>query len=62
MHKDENVIALDYLQHGNPFEDLPPHRRRPIIQALGTKFFSLIEVAPREDVVVKTGEELYIGE
>lgn len=60
MHKDEHVRILDYLPRGK--SEVPPHKRKPIAQAVGENFFSLLEVVPRPNVSLETGERVYIGE
>jgi len=55
--KDEHVIVLDFLSRGHS-----TGRQEPIAQVLGTKHFSLLEVVVRKDVVLKSGERIYIGE
>ena len=37
-------------------------RSEPIAQTIGEKYFSLLEIIPREDTEVTVGERLYIGE
>lgn len=59
MKKDEYVYALDYLPMGK--NEVPPHKRKPIAQVVGEKYFSLLEVVPREGVEVESGDRLYIG-
>lgn len=60
--KEETVIVLDFLQNGYPFDKRPSHKKTPIIQALGTKHFSLLELVPKKGVFVQPYEEVYIGE
>ena len=60
MRKDEYVRILDYLPNGK--SDVPPHRRKPIAQAVGEKYFSLLELVPREGMAFEMGERIYIGE
>jgi len=60
MKKDEYVRILDYLPKGK--SDVPLHKRRPIAQAVGEKFFSLLELVPREGITFELGERVYIGE
>ena len=55
--KDENVVVLDFLASGHA-----TGRREPIAQVLGLKYFSLLELVIKKDVVVKNGDSLYIGE
>ncbi|MBU4202086.1 MAG: DUF655 domain-containing protein [Candidatus Altiarchaeota archaeon] len=60
MNKDENVRVIDFLPMGK--SEVPPHKRKPIAQAVGEKYFSLLEVVPRKDITFKSGDEIYIGE
>jgi putative nucleotide binding protein len=54
--KDENCIVLDFLQRGHA-----TGRREPLAQVMGDKYFSLLEVVVRKDVVLKHGDAVYIG-
>ena len=56
--KDEYVIVLDFLPHGKAND----RKAEPLIQAVGDKFFSLLEVIIREDETLKLGDRIYIGE
>ncbi|MEM7821829.1 MAG: DUF655 domain-containing protein [Candidatus Aenigmatarchaeota archaeon] len=58
MMKDDYVRVLDFLPHGKPSD----RRAEPLAQAIGEKFFSLLEVVLKDGVRVKTGDRLYIGE
>jgi putative nucleotide binding protein len=60
MKKDDYVRILDFLPRGK--SDVPPHKRKPIAQAIGDKFFSLLEVVPKTNVTLVSGEQVYIGE
>jgi putative nucleotide binding protein len=60
MKKDDYVRILDFLPRGK--SDVPPHKRKPIAQAIGEKFFSLLEVVPKTGVTLESGERVYIGE
>ena len=60
MKKDDYVRILDYLPKGK--SEVPPHKRKPIAQAVGEKFFSLLELSPREGVSFDLDERVYIGE
>lgn len=55
--RDENCIVLDFLPTGRA-----TGRREPIAQILGEKYFSLLEVVPKKDVVLKQEDKIYIGE
>ncbi|MCX6695028.1 MAG: DUF655 domain-containing protein [Candidatus Altiarchaeota archaeon] len=60
MKKDDNARILDYLPRGK--SDVPPHKRKPIAQAVGEKYYSLLEISPKRDVMLSTGDRVYIGE
>ncbi len=60
MKKDEYVRVIDYLPKGK--SEVPPHRRKPIAQAIGENYFSLLEIVPRKDMSFELGERVYIGE
>ena len=56
--KEENCVILDFLPNGYPDR----RHAEPIAQALGKTYFSLLELVPRENITLKTEEEVYIGE
>ena len=56
--KESDAIVLDFLPNG--YADR--RRTEPIAQAIGTNFFSLLELVPRENVSLLQGESVYIGE
>ena len=56
--RDDNVIVLDFLARGKSGD----RRAEPLAQVLGTKYFSLLEVVSKKDVILKPGEKVYIGE
>ena len=56
--KDDWVIVLDFLPEGHPGRGRP----EPIVQAIGEKYFSLLEIIPREGVTLTVGDRVYIGE
>lgn len=60
--KEEKAIVLDFLQNGYPLDTRPMHRKTPIVQAIGTEHFTLLELVPKKDVFVQPLEEVYIGE
>ncbi len=55
--KDEHGIVLDYLEHGRGAQS-----REPIAQIIGTEHFNLLEIVPREDVRLRAGDRVYIGD
>ena len=58
MTKEEKCIILDFLPSG--YADR--RHAEPVAQAIGTSFFTLLELVPKEDVALKTEQEVYIGE
>lgn len=56
--KDETCVVLDFLPTGYADRRHP----EPIAQAIGTTFFSLLELVPREGINLKSEEEVYIGD
>jgi len=57
--REEYALILDYLPNGYPLAN--QFRNRSIAQAIGTKFFTLLEISPKKDVIVSLGEKVYIG-
>ncbi|MCD6367892.1 MAG: DUF655 domain-containing protein [Candidatus Aenigmarchaeota archaeon] len=56
--RDKWVIVLDFLPNG-----LPGHGRpEPIAQVVGERYFSLLEIVPRDGVTLSVGDRVYIGE
>jgi len=58
MEKEETVIVLDYLPYGYPLEK----NMVPIIQAIGKKNLTLLQIVPRKGMTFELKEEIYIGE
>lgn len=56
--KDEYIIVLDFLSSGKAGD----RRAEPLIQGIGDKFFSLLEVVAKEGVNVKVKDRLYVGD
>lgn len=55
--KDDYAIVLDYLPHGYPLE----RKMMPVVQAVGEKFFSLLQLVPTRGVTFELKEKVYIG-
>jgi len=60
MKKDEYARVLDFLPKGK--SEVPPHKRKPIAQVVGEKYFSLLEIVPRKNISFDVGTRVYIGE
>jgi len=59
---EEHAIVLDFLPNGYPFDRRPSHRKTAIVQAIGKKRFTLLELVPKKGIFVQPYEEVYIGE
>jgi len=55
--KEETAIVLDFLPNGYPLEG----KMVPIVQAIGSKYFTLLQLVPRRGVTLQLKEEIYIG-
>ncbi|HME87323.1 MAG TPA: DUF655 domain-containing protein [Candidatus Nanoarchaeia archaeon] len=60
--KEEKAIVLDFLQNGYSNDTRPSHRKTPIVQAMGSLNFTLLELVPKKDIFLQPLEEIYIGE
>jgi len=58
---EEYAYILDYLPRGHPFDRRPIHLRKPVALAVGEDFFTLLELVPKEGVVLTPGERVFIG-
>ena len=56
--KDENAVVLDFMPEGRVSDS----RSEPTVQALGDKYFSLLEIVLREGEKAEPGDKVYIGE
>jgi len=55
--REEKAIIIDFLPNGYPLE----MKRIPIAQAIGTLYFTLLELVPRKGAKFQLKEEVYIG-
>jgi len=60
--REEYAVVLDYLRHGYSEDSRPFHRKEPIVQAIGKDYFTLLELVPAPNVILKPHDEVYIGE
>jgi putative nucleotide binding protein len=60
--REEEAIVLDFLQHGYSFDTRPMHLKTPIVQALGTERFTLLELVPKKDIGLQPRAVVYIGD
>jgi putative nucleotide binding protein len=60
--KEVNAIVLDVLMKGHPEDPRPIFKREPIIQAMGLEQFKLLELVPKNNVVIELHDKIYIGD
>jgi putative nucleotide binding protein len=53
-----SLYVLDYLEMGNPSDIHYEHRNQPLVQGIGTKYFSLLEATPLIGVRVEILEKV----
>ncbi len=58
---EEFAYILDFLPQGNPFDKHPEHKRAPVAQAIGDKYFTLFEMTVPEGEYFEVGEKIYVG-
>uniref|UniRef100_A0A7J3ZJN0 DUF655 domain-containing protein n=1 Tax=Fervidicoccus fontis TaxID=683846 RepID=A0A7J3ZJN0_9CREN len=55
------AVILDFLPQGNPFDRHPEHRREPLVQAVGDRYFTLVEITTKMGEDFRVGEKIYIN-
>ncbi|MFT4312444.1 MAG: DUF655 domain-containing protein [Candidatus Woesearchaeota archaeon] len=60
--KEEYGIVLDFLPNGYPFDKGSSYKKTPIVQAIGTTNFILLELVPKRDIHLKAHDSVYIGQ
>lgn len=60
--REETVIVLDFLLNGYATDRTPMHLKTPIVQAIGTNNFTLLELVPKKGIHLQPFETVYIGE
>lgn len=59
--KELNALVLDVLMKGNPDDPRGGFRREPLVQAVGTEQFKLLELIPKK-TEIQIHERIYIGD
>lgn len=62
LEKEDVAYILDYLPYGRSDDTRPMYRKKPLAQGVGEKHFVLMEMIPKENVMPKTQERVYIWE
>ena len=57
MKVEEKALVLDFLPRGRSSD----YKTEPIAQLIGTEYFTLLEVVPKQGVELKALEEVYVG-
>lgn len=60
--REEIVIVLDFLVNGYATDRTPMHLKTPIVQAIGTNNFTILELVPKKGVHLQPFDKVYIGE
>ena len=58
---EDYAYVLDFLPYGHPDDKRPIHKREPLAQVVGEKFFTLLEVSIRKGQNPIVMDRLYIG-
>ncbi|KUG20808.1 MAG: DUF655 domain-containing protein [Methanomicrobiaceae archaeon] len=60
--KEVNAIVIDILQKGHADDPRPVYKREPIVQAVGTDQFKLLELVPKAGADIQIHDRVYIGD
>ncbi len=58
---EDYAYVLDFLPYGHPDDKRPIHRREPLAQVVGEKYFTLLEVSIKKGQQPLVMDRLYIG-
>lgn len=58
---EDNAVILDYLSLGYVQSDMSKFKGKAIAQAIGTDYFTLLELAPKNGVDLEIQDTVYIG-
>lgn len=62
VFREDFAIVLDFMPGGNPLDQHhPSHKSKPLAQALGTTYFTLLEFHPKPGVTVAQGEKVCVS-
>ena len=60
--KEVEAIVLDFLQWGYADDKRPLNQREPVILAVGTDQFKLLELIPKRNYAINLHDKVYIGD
>jgi len=58
---EDYAYVLDFMPYGRPDDKRPLHRREPLAQVVGEKYFTLLEVSVKKGVNPLIMDRVYIG-
>lgn len=58
---EDNAVILDYLSLGYINSDMSKFRGKPVAQAIGRDYFTLLELTPKEGIDLGIQDTVYIG-
>jgi putative nucleotide binding protein len=58
---ENSMVVLDYMELGNPSDRHFEHRNQPLVQGVGTKYFTLLEANPLPAVRIDILEKVELG-
>lgn len=59
--REEYAWVLDYLPYGKSVDVTPAFQKKPLVQAIGDKKFTLMELVPKAGVIPNIQSRVYIG-
>lgn len=59
--REEYVWVLDYLPYGKSIDGKSAYQKKPLVQAIGDKKFTLMELVPKNGVIPEIQARVYIG-
>ena len=59
--REEYAWVLDYLPYGKSVDIAPAFQKKPLVQAIGDKKFTLMELVPKAGVIPNIQSRVYIG-
>jgi putative nucleotide binding protein len=60
--KEDTAYILDYLPYGRSEDTRLIYQKKPLVLGIGVKHFVLIEMIPKENIILNPGERVYIGD
>jgi len=61
QEREEYAWVLDYLPYGKSVNSAASYQKKPLVQAIGDKKFTLMELVPKNGVVPQIQSRVYIG-